>query len=276
MTDLSKERLEILRDTFIEMATDTENKLESAGWSDAVKAITEVLQRREAAEKPVCVVEYSDYMTAAEMFGDEPRRKAVKELYDGALVVGDKLYREPPLPVVPQMLLRELVDVVWQEAKESTEVPSTKWADELIGKVFPSAQVPPVVPDEVPESLKDNLLTICDLVENNDEYCQDIWKACRAAMLQLFGNSEQVNHSVDATDMVNSSVIPKGWALVPTEPTAKMIGAAADRSPITPSQCWRIMLASAPQHGNSQSSISSSNSTGCGVNACNQSSKGDA
>lgn len=39
------------------------------------------------------------------------------------------------------------------------------------------------VPEEVPESLKDRLLTICDLVEDNDEYCQDIWNACRATML---------------------------------------------------------------------------------------------
>ncbi|MBE5221629.1 hypothetical protein IG608_09140 [Pectobacterium sp. A113-S21-F16] len=51
-------------------------------------------------------------------------------------------------PVVPQTLLRELVDVVWQDAKESTEVPDTEWADELIGKVFPAAQALPVVPDE--------------------------------------------------------------------------------------------------------------------------------
>ena len=39
------------------------------------------------------------------------------------------------------------------------------------------------VPEEVPESLKDRLITICDLVEDNDEYCQDIWNACRATML---------------------------------------------------------------------------------------------
>lgn len=35
-----------------------------------------------------------------------------------------------------QEKLRELVDVVWNTATESTEVPSTKWADELITKVF--------------------------------------------------------------------------------------------------------------------------------------------
>lgn len=33
-------------------------------------------------------------------------------------------------------MLRKLVDVVWNEATESTAVPSTKWADRLIDKVF--------------------------------------------------------------------------------------------------------------------------------------------
>lgn len=44
-------------------------------------------------------------------------------------------YRQPA-PVANRKLLRELVDVVWNEATESTEVPSTQCADELIGKVF--------------------------------------------------------------------------------------------------------------------------------------------
>ena len=35
-----------------------------------------------------------------------------------------------------QHKVRELVDLVWNTATESTEVPSTKWADELITKVF--------------------------------------------------------------------------------------------------------------------------------------------
>ena len=85
--------------------------------------------------------------------------------------------------------------------------------DELSGEsripLYASPQVTSV-PEQVPESLKDRLLTICDLVEDNDEYCQDIWNACRAAMLsnvtltdegesaapavqaeQLSGNTEQ-------------------------------------------------------------------------------------
>ena len=51
---------------------------------------------------------------------------------------------------------------------------------------------PVALPVQVPESLKDRLITICDLVEDNDEYCQDIWNACRAAMLQPSSGALQV------------------------------------------------------------------------------------
>lgn len=43
--------------------------------------------------EPVAVVEPSDYVTAAQLVGDGPARKAVHELYEGALRIGDKLYR---------------------------------------------------------------------------------------------------------------------------------------------------------------------------------------
>ena len=47
-------------------------------------------------------------------------------------------------PVADRQRLRELVDVVWNEATESTAVPDTPWADRLIEKVFPvrSASAP--------------------------------------------------------------------------------------------------------------------------------------
>ena len=41
-------------------------------------------------------------------------------------------------PVADRQRLRELVDVVWNEATESTAVPDTQWADRLIDKVFPA------------------------------------------------------------------------------------------------------------------------------------------
>ncbi|EPJ4169905.1 hypothetical protein R2538_004777 [Citrobacter freundii] len=45
--------------------------------------------------EPVAIVQPSDYVTAAELAVDEPTRKAVHELYEGALRIGDKLYRHP-------------------------------------------------------------------------------------------------------------------------------------------------------------------------------------
>lgn len=33
-------------------------------------------------------------------------------------------------------------------------------------------------PNSVPESIKDKLITVGDMVEDNDEYCQDVWKVC--------------------------------------------------------------------------------------------------
>lgn len=76
----------------------------SKSAADAIKNGYEVSEYILAAheQEPVAVVELSDYVTAAQLSGDEPRRKAVKELYEGALVVGQNLYASPaPVPAVP-------------------------------------------------------------------------------------------------------------------------------------------------------------------------------
>ncbi|WP_174877212.1 hypothetical protein [Pectobacterium polaris] len=51
---------------------------------------------------PVCIVEESNYLTAEEMVGNKPRRKAVRELFEGALVIGDELFTRP----VPQAIIQ--------------------------------------------------------------------------------------------------------------------------------------------------------------------------
>ncbi|MFN1147048.1 hypothetical protein [Serratia liquefaciens] len=66
----------------------------------------ELLANRKA--QPVAIVESSDYVTAAQITGDEPRRKAVKELYEGALVIGQHLYTAPPAPAVPDDLIMQV------------------------------------------------------------------------------------------------------------------------------------------------------------------------
>ncbi|EPO8473072.1 hypothetical protein ACUH6D_001720 [Yersinia enterocolitica] len=59
--------------------------------------LTELLSLREQlaelkALPPVAVVELNDNLTVAEIRGDIPRRKAVRELYEGALVIGQELF----------------------------------------------------------------------------------------------------------------------------------------------------------------------------------------
>ncbi|EOG1842509.1 hypothetical protein ACK3Q9_000384 [Enterobacter hormaechei] len=76
------------------------------------------------------------------------------------------------------------------------------------------------------------------------------WNAYRAAMLQSFGNSEQLN----------SPVIQDGWVMVPFEPTAEMISSGItahfersqiqihDRPAPGPMECAYVaMLSAAPQ-----------------------------
>ncbi|MGM7737813.1 hypothetical protein [Yersinia enterocolitica] len=47
---------------------------------------------------PVAIVELNDNLTVAEIRGDIPRRKAVRELYEGALVIGQELFAAAPRP----------------------------------------------------------------------------------------------------------------------------------------------------------------------------------
>lgn len=65
----------------------------------ALKSLLNPTPSIPAAAEPVAVVELSDYVTAAQLSGDKPRKKAVKELYEGALVVGQNLYTHAaPIP----------------------------------------------------------------------------------------------------------------------------------------------------------------------------------
>ncbi|MER1496716.1 hypothetical protein KC928_16625 [Enterobacter cloacae] len=64
------------------------------------------------------------------------------------------------------------------------------------------------------------------------------WNACRAAMLQSFGNSEQLN----------SPVIPDGWKLVPIDPTKYMLraGQSVVGFWLNTVHCYSKMLSAAP------------------------------
>ena len=65
------------------------------------------------------------------------------------------------------------------------------------------------------------------------------WNAYRAAMLQSFGNSEQLN----------SPVIPDGWVILPAEPTQAMMNAWLSEVANWRGHAagYRAMIAAAPQ-----------------------------
>lgn len=64
--------------------------------------------------EPVAIVEPSDYVTAAQLVGEGPARKAVHELYEGALRIGDKLYRHAqPAPERDQV---RIAHAEWSQA----------------------------------------------------------------------------------------------------------------------------------------------------------------
>ncbi|MFP8445458.1 hypothetical protein ACLH09_22280 [Citrobacter braakii] len=83
------------------------------------------------------------------------------------------------------------------------------------------------------------------------------WNAYRAAMLQSFGNTEQLdevgswnNHmNTPTAQAANSPVTPDGWQLVPKEPTEAMnkAGWAAINGHDAINPTYRAMLAAAPQ-----------------------------
>lgn len=55
------------------------------------------------------------------------------------LLSAEAALRSAPVSAPARIELRKLVDVVWNECSESTAVPSTKWADKLIDRVFTCA-----------------------------------------------------------------------------------------------------------------------------------------
>ncbi|MFJ5346645.1 hypothetical protein [Pectobacterium parvum] len=204
MTDLlSKSRLQVLRDTFTEMTGDTSDKFEREGWIDAAKVINEVLQRREAAEKPA---EYK----VVDPFGEITlrREKCEAEMYremEGWKVTD--LFTAPLLSVVSSTQDA----VAWMVVRDGDPTfprlfKLEEEADFIVKRVElnPKAvkvplgplQALPVVPDE---AIPENIQALSGVLiprnggwhkmDESDRYMAvDVWNACRGAMLQP-GNS---------------------------------------------------------------------------------------
>ncbi|HDR2323820.1 TPA: hypothetical protein QCH55_002258 [Enterobacter kobei] len=205
--------------------------------SNTLQAFEIALASLEA--EAVAIVEPSDYVTAAQLVGEEPRSKAVRPLFEGALAIGQKLYTTPPAPVV---------DCV------------------------PLGDSPYDVTYSMPSNLRELIAEEIGILFSDDD-AQSVWNVCRsAAMLQgadgtltnegtipvtqfkpvadLYGLTSPTGgetsftfDAVEARDFIdggwlcqeyvelerfqeavsgNSPVIPDGWVMVPFEPTYQM------------------------------------------------------
>jgi hypothetical protein len=81
----------------VELCGGDENDLAAFAVRDVISqrdsALAELKELRE--QKPVAEVEHSDFITAEELVNGLPRKIAVKQLFNGALKFGDKLYAAP-------------------------------------------------------------------------------------------------------------------------------------------------------------------------------------
>lgn len=147
---LTRERIEWLNYAATGLAA---NGTEMAMSPQDVIALTEYCLTTIDSE-PVAVVEPSDYVTAAQLVGEGPARKAVHELYEGALRIGDKLYRhaQPASVVVPDGLRLALSNagIAAPESDEMLAATCEKQIQALVTWVRDRRpfQPAPVVPDE--------------------------------------------------------------------------------------------------------------------------------
>lgn len=145
------------------------------------------------------------------------------------------VYAAPPAPVSVNITRDQIRDIFMRNGftikDGQTDLKDYVYAaaDELVSLL--KTQAPVSVPDA---------MEMDDDFDSAFEHGKAVgWNAYRAAMLQSFGNSEQLN----------SPVIPNGYVLVPKEITCAMDDAAWEAYHETRcmSDIWAALLAAAPQ-----------------------------
>lgn len=244
---VSLERLHQIREILSKSAAQSDGGNLGYAMADAVKVIDGAIAARNA--EPVAIVQPSDYVTAAELVGEEQTRKAVHELYEGALRIGDKLYRHPQ---------------EWQSKQMSCpKCNDTGMADS--GGVQPWGE-----PILIECDCRDAMLQGAETVSNSDELPLDYRQGHKDG-LEWAAQLAEANHPQtgdwlydDPIELVrairkgqdmptvqagNSQVTPDGWQLVPKEPTEAMnkAGWAAMNEHDAINPTYRAMLEAAPQ-----------------------------
>ncbi|ECQ2943670.1 hypothetical protein FZ109_05230 [Salmonella enterica] len=91
--------------------------------------------------------------------------------------------------------------------------------------LYRHAQPVPVVPDECPAKIRELMASHSDALFNDGD-AQEIWNACRAAMLHGVDQPQNARQNIpENIPDGNSPAIPDDWVMVPKEPTQAMIKA---------------------------------------------------
>ncbi|EBR5156961.1 hypothetical protein B6L84_22870 [Salmonella enterica] len=91
--------------------------------------------------------------------------------------------------------------------------------------LYRHAKPVPVVPDECPAKIRELMASHSDALFNDGD-AQEIWNACRTAMLQGVEQPQNARQNIpENIPDGNSPAIPDDWVMVPKEPTQAMIKA---------------------------------------------------
>lgn len=139
-----------------------------------------------------------------------------------------EVYAAPPAPVV------DADPVVFTDERNLHHIARGRETSLIWGKqnqevgdipLYRHAQPVPVVPDECPAKIRELMASHSDALFNDGD-AQEIWNACRTAMLQGVEQPQNARQNIpENIPDGNSPAIPDDWVMVPKEPTQAMIKA---------------------------------------------------
>ncbi|HFV9470506.1 TPA: hypothetical protein ACISVY_000298 [Salmonella enterica subsp. enterica serovar Orientalis] len=199
-----------------------ENRKSNAGEDDRIiLALRELQKRRKASKEPVRYLnKFSGVCVTLEQ---QPNASDDVAVYM-------PLYAAPP--VQETGIYKDMLNIIsllekneWAEHCTSTVLGSLLESE--ITRLVSKEQPTPVVPDECP----DELLAFCEQVIDSritaNAKADELWNACRAAMLQA--NQRDLSQPVDPQVAdYEKTMLQAGWVMAPVEPTEEMIAAAME------------------------------------------------
>lgn len=205
---VSLDRLHQISEILSKAAAQSDGGNLGYAMADAVKVIAGVIASFGA--EPVAIVEPSDYVTAAQLVGEEPRSKAVRPLFEGALAIGMELYAAPPALVVPENCVtaehRRVIEMLLNVCGAAFELADDSCQQDVDGEECH------VVPDDAFQKLSDALDEIENTLPTEDVDRPDVFLAWSAMPRAALKSILQAG---------NSPVTPDGYVLVPNRLTAE-------------------------------------------------------